>query len=55
MDNAMLKRYKRKQRKKHGLCPECGKPLDDPRKALCSRCREVTKARVMRFRHKDNS
>ena len=55
MIDPQSRRYKRRQRKKQGVCSECGKPLDDPKRALCARCRETTVKRVQRFRSKDKN
>ena len=52
MTEAQRKKYLRKRRKKQGLCTECGKPRDDPRKLVCSHCRAVTAQRVQRYRKK---
>lgn len=50
--DAQRKSYSRKQRKKHGVCPECGKPLDDPHKTRCARCREISAKSSQHFRNK---
>lgn len=52
MIDAQSRRYKRRQRKKQGVCSECGKPLDDPKRVLCARCREKGNERFKRHYHK---
>lgn len=52
MIDAQSRRYKRRQRKKQGVCSECGKPLDDPKRALCARCREISAKSSQHFRNK---
>lgn len=39
--NRQYHRSRYKERKENGLCPHCGKQIDNPKYILCSRCRSI--------------